>query len=592
MPSATSNQKLLSFCLTGRNDNYLGNFRYRLKTAVNYLALSCQRVKMLNQIEILIADWNSDVPLSEAIQLTPEAALITRILYVSPCTAKRYHDDPNQRFNAVCSANAAIRRASGKFVCYMPADILFPPLSLLNLVTLMRGDIDFPYDINRCLIKVSRKMLPWHITESEPSIEEIERYLSKINIKIPYDRSSMPDLTHGLGAIAASKDIWNSAQGFDERLSGWGFSDVEFGLRVEQVYPGLEVSHYGIYVYDMAENTNWSLTLKARKENPRIYHDAIRANSDNWGLNNEEIEIHAPIKIDSLDSVSQDKLKASEREPLSLTSIVNNMTSRKHGLLLRENLPFIKKFPIKWKIFYPIIWYGTNYRLHRYLEFGVLDTSFAYIASMTNPLVDITIVLSLDGDLNTRSKISPGDIAASLRDVDHKGPCKYLTGNIATAVQRLKEYSAEKCIFDLIIFQTDLFGEAGPALLGEVMEFLSEFGAVVVIGTSKDFFPFCWNETMRRHQSSAFIHCIENEVGIILKSTAAINKNDYSDPEVQRLIKKKWRPVIPRKSAYHISIWLKLLSLGFERLIYQPLWQWPNISLRLLNEFLMKRARS
>jgi len=585
-------QKLLSFCLTGRNDSYLGNFKYRLKTAINYLASSCQRIEMLNQIEILITDWNSDIPLSEAIRLSPEASLITRFLYVPPSIAKKYHADINQKFNTVCATNAAIRRSSGKFICCMPADVLFPPLSLLNLIKVMSGDVDFPFETNKCLIKICRKMLPWRITESEPSLEDFERYLARTSAKIPYDRTSLPDLTHGLGATVASNEIWNLTQGFDERLTGWGFSDVEFGLRVEQVYPGIEVSHYGIYVYDTAENTNLSLTIKTKKQNHRIYHDTIRANSDSWGLNNERIEFRPPGELVSAGLNSEDKSIQSQEKSQSLTDIVKTMANRKFYNILKENLPFLKKLPIKWKIFYPIIWYGTTHSLDRYLEFGVHDTSFAYIASMTNPIVDITIALSLHGDINTRSKISPDDIAIYLSDVDHKGSCKYLTGNITTAVKRLKDYSADKCLFDLIIFQADLFGEAGPSLLSDVMNYLTEHGAVVVVGAPGGFFPYCWNETMMRHKSYIFIHCFDSEVGIILKSASVKNKIKISDTEIQRLLQKMWCPIIYRKSAYYVSLWLRLFSLGFERLIYQPIWRWPKLSFRLLIEFQKKRQNS
>jgi hypothetical protein len=35
---SASNDILLSVCMTGRNDNYCGNFKYRLETTLNFFA--------------------------------------------------------------------------------------------------------------------------------------------------------------------------------------------------------------------------------------------------------------------------------------------------------------------------------------------------------------------------------------------------------------------------------------------------------------------------------------------------------------------------------------------------------------------------
>lgn len=40
--------KLLSVVVTGRNDNYMGNFKYRITTCLNYLARNLKELGCLN----------------------------------------------------------------------------------------------------------------------------------------------------------------------------------------------------------------------------------------------------------------------------------------------------------------------------------------------------------------------------------------------------------------------------------------------------------------------------------------------------------------------------------------------------------------
>ena len=50
--------KLLTVAVTGRNDDYMGNFKYRLTTCLNYLARNLRDLGRLDEVEVLVTDWN------------------------------------------------------------------------------------------------------------------------------------------------------------------------------------------------------------------------------------------------------------------------------------------------------------------------------------------------------------------------------------------------------------------------------------------------------------------------------------------------------------------------------------------------------
>jgi len=58
---------LISFIFCGRNDNYLGYFKYRITTAINYLCRNVKKIGRLKDMEVIVVDWNSEIPLMQLI---------------------------------------------------------------------------------------------------------------------------------------------------------------------------------------------------------------------------------------------------------------------------------------------------------------------------------------------------------------------------------------------------------------------------------------------------------------------------------------------------------------------------------------------
>ena len=113
---------VLSLILCSRNDQYQGNSRWRLETALNYVAQKVEELNRGTQVEVIVADWGSQVGLHEVIRLSPAAAKMVKFLHVSSDVAKSLQKD--SPFPEVLALNAAARRAAGEYVGRIDQDTL------------------------------------------------------------------------------------------------------------------------------------------------------------------------------------------------------------------------------------------------------------------------------------------------------------------------------------------------------------------------------------------------------------------------------------------------------------------------------------
>lgn len=147
---------LISFVLCGRNDNYLGDFKYRITTTINYLCRNVKKIGRLKDIEVIIVDWNSEIPLAQEICIAKEINEVCKFIYVPPAIASKYNPN-NRQFNSSVAPNVGITRADGEFILVMPADTLFSVPSLYNLFLLLDKKNNTAFDINKTMMTIGRK---------------------------------------------------------------------------------------------------------------------------------------------------------------------------------------------------------------------------------------------------------------------------------------------------------------------------------------------------------------------------------------------------------------------------------------------------
>ena len=157
-------KKTLSICLTGRNDNYSLDFNRRLEQLLNFLAYSAKKGNVLDAIEVVLTDWNSDVPLISELSLSKEACGLLKTVIVPPEIANNYNwkDTPFHGTNAI---NVAVRRSSGRFIAVMPGDILIPEFAITRLIKLLnKRDNDF-YNPEETLFAIPIKNIPFSFSD-------------------------------------------------------------------------------------------------------------------------------------------------------------------------------------------------------------------------------------------------------------------------------------------------------------------------------------------------------------------------------------------------------------------------------------------
>jgi hypothetical protein len=59
----------------------MGNSRWRLETTLNYVADQVEALARTKDVEVLVADWGSEIPLRNVLRRTPAAS--DRVLFAN-----------------------------------------------------------------------------------------------------------------------------------------------------------------------------------------------------------------------------------------------------------------------------------------------------------------------------------------------------------------------------------------------------------------------------------------------------------------------------------------------------------------------------
>lgn len=291
------NEKLLSLCLAGRNDNYGGNFKRRFVQAMNFLAWSARKADVIDKLEIVFADWNSDIPIAQDLQLSQDAAEMVRFIEIPPEMAKQYNSAFSP-FSQSIAFNCAFRRAKGKFAGIMPADILLTSHSLRNLCGILQGNMQVDFDLQQSMLSIPRKLIPFSLDESSyfTSPEKIEKLLLSGNAFMSTD-NKVRGLMGAYGCFLMSKDEIFKLRGVDERIAGWGYNDIDLALRGAEHIRVINTSGYGIWSYDFEASPAMVHQKNRRfaKVNPITLGHA--ENTVDWGLERQKLKESRCLKI-------------------------------------------------------------------------------------------------------------------------------------------------------------------------------------------------------------------------------------------------------------------------------------------------------
>jgi hypothetical protein len=227
---------ILSLILCSRNDNYMGKSRWRLQTTLNYVADHVESLGREKDVEVLVADWGSEIPLQEVLQLTPSAAKITSFVLISSDIARQLQKD--SPFAEVLALNTAARRARGTYVGRIDQDTLVGRRSLEVFFELHEGRRKLEVPLDRALLFSNVRMVPYRFAVRSPSLRAVKGFVAKFRRRLKIDITSRhPFYWYGVGIWLVSRDIWHACGGYDEEMLHMNGMEINMILRLLPKYP-------------------------------------------------------------------------------------------------------------------------------------------------------------------------------------------------------------------------------------------------------------------------------------------------------------------------------------------------------------------
>jgi hypothetical protein len=212
-----STHTALSLILCSRNDEYMGNSLWRLQTTLNYAAKQVHDLARESQVEVLVADWGSDIPLREVLELSSAAARIVSFIEIAPEVAQDLQKD--SPFTEVFALNAAARRADGDYIGRIDQDTLVGKRFLDYFFDLYDGRQNLEFPLNSALMYANQRMVPYRFCVRCPPLATVEKYIDSFwrSLKIEV-KPGETFYKHGVGIWLVHRDLWNACGGYDERM--------------------------------------------------------------------------------------------------------------------------------------------------------------------------------------------------------------------------------------------------------------------------------------------------------------------------------------------------------------------------------------
>jgi len=521
--------KLLSIVIMGRDDDYMLDFKYRLATSLNYIARNLNQLERLDDVEIVVTDWGSEVPLAQTLPLSVEAARICRFVYV-PMSTVRAAQDGSEGFHMALAFNTGLRRASGKFLMNFAADTLLPQYSLESILQLLAGELhDLPIDADRTYFLVSRHQIPWQVVQRQPTLREWDRYLLLNAGHIPREDAALFSVSKGAGALMMHRSLWHQLRGLDEEFTGWGWHDVDLGLRATQQLPWVELSSLGVSLFHMEHAPAGDRMSRIEVPYSPVYNAIFGVNDEHWGLGGCEL----PVKTaqNGADIAPSGKAVTASKQPIVEGE---SLLCRKNGQVRIEVHHVAAQME---RVMGPVLsstggrridacdagalvfllWYCGHHTPRTYLDFGVSHGCTAALVASICPWIEIYGVDTWNGVCYDHS---PRTLAAILRRrVGHRGYLRFVNGDMGTAVQRLRDSFIGPFTPDLVLVREDFLTEEPLDQTDALLRDLAPGGGLVMTCNSAASFESVWMELETRFPHFSYCRSRTGTTGIVLAAS-------------------------------------------------------------------------
>jgi hypothetical protein len=279
----------------------MGNSRWRLETSINLALLNARKANFLDNLEIVVSDWGSKVPLSDVLNLVPEAKGRVNFVHVPGDVAKAEQKD--SKFPEVIALNAAARRATGQYIGRIDNDTVVGADFFRKLERLHKNNLYDELNLADSFLFVERKSVPYRISRLSLPLKQISSFIKFFSFffKVESAKDWGTEFWDSpVGIMMFHRDIWNATQGYDERLIYWGWMEGDLALRLGQRHQVVEFSKFVGYNFyhlehysNLTEYKDRNGAATPRKKNP-ILTDNLNysENKPSWGLMDHKVNCH------------------------------------------------------------------------------------------------------------------------------------------------------------------------------------------------------------------------------------------------------------------------------------------------------------
>lgn len=313
---AGEKRPIVSLILCSRNDRYQGDSVWRLQTALNATVQAVAAIGREQDVEIILVDWGSKVPLREALCLTPATARQVSFLYLSQEIIKEVAKD--SPFAEVLALNAAARRAKGLYIGRIDQDTVPGPEFMRRMIEILEGKFPIHVLPETAMFLSNRRCIPYRFASRSPSLWCVNRFVKWFGRNLPLMSPLPPELFYQsfVGIWMLHRDLWEEARGFDEEMIYMEWMEVDMYLRLRPKYTlvnlGELIDHDVYHLDHLHPFAHWGTLGRSRKTNPVRDYDhppkTRRPNGPDWGLVNFPIRLepYAPTVPDLQARVERD----------------------------------------------------------------------------------------------------------------------------------------------------------------------------------------------------------------------------------------------------------------------------------------------
>lgn len=183
-------------------------------TLLTYIAKSAHGVDREEDVEIVVADWGSVIPLSSVVKLSAEAAKISSFLAIPPGIAQYFQKD--SPFSEVHVLNAVARRAKwgvhgenrSRYIC---GRTFFKTFS-----ELYEGKCQLGIALNSALLLANLRMVPYRFSFRCPSSSTVIKLIRWFGRFLKIETSSGKTFySLGVGIWLGHRSLWNDCGGYN-----------------------------------------------------------------------------------------------------------------------------------------------------------------------------------------------------------------------------------------------------------------------------------------------------------------------------------------------------------------------------------------